>query len=638
MVGGSKGRPSVGALLGSEEDFGGEGGGEVGVVREGVAEGFADGDGEHEGRFADCFGAVNGVVLCGVGEEVDAEVEGGVGEGGDGVGAGAVSEEDAVVVPLQIFAGEPTRSLHKGSFDLAAVEVGAEGVADIVENVDAAKMMHSGVAIDFHFADGGAESVVVEGAAFGAFLGPIPFEVGGLVESCRGKLDALGVSGVREFGEWDGVMAGMDAIVGEDDFGGVAFESLGGEGSEAFPQLAASIGDGHSIEVGAGGGGGGGGVGDLVGAGVHEADAVGGEPEFLHRDREDFAVEALAHFGAAVVHLHRAIGVDEDESAGLIVVFEGEADPEFDGGDGESASLLGVGLVPSLKFFLAGGEVGGLYEFVPDALDAVAFDDFTVVGGVGLAFAVIEVACAHLFGREVEREGDAGDDVLDDDHSLRSAKAPEGGVGGGVGFADAAFEVDVGKVVGVIEVEEGAVVDGEGEVEGPAAVGEEMDLNGVDAAVVLVAHLEAGVERVSLSRGHDVVVTIELEGDGLLELVGGEGAKGGPRIGLCFFATKAATHAGAFDGDAVPWPAEDFGDDGLGLGGVLGGRVNENGVFAIGFGEGGVGFEVELFLAADVEGAGELVGAVLEAFGDVTTSEDMGIGVERVGLDGGGDS
>ena len=61
-------------------------------------------------------------VLGRVGEKFDAEVEGGIREGGDGVGAGAVSEEDAVVVPLQVFAGEPARALHEGSFDLAAVQ------------------------------------------------------------------------------------------------------------------------------------------------------------------------------------------------------------------------------------------------------------------------------------------------------------------------------------------------------------------------------------------------------------------------------------------------------------------------------------------------------------------------------------
>ena len=169
-------------------------------------------------------------------------------------------------------------------------------------------------------------------------------------------------------------------------------------------------------------------------------------------------MKALAHFGSSVVHLNGAIGVDQDESACLVVVLQGKADAEFNGGDGEASALLRVGLVPGLEFFLSSCEVGGFDEFVPDTLDAVAFHDFAVVSGVGLAFAVVEVACAHLFGWEVEREGDAGHDVFDDDHSLRSPETAESGVGGGVGFANAAFEVDVCKIISVVEVEEGSVV------------------------------------------------------------------------------------------------------------------------------------------------------------------------------------
>ena len=192
------------------------------------------------------------------------------------------------------------------------------------------------------------------------------------------------------------------------------------------------------------------------------------------------------------------------------------------------------------------------------------------MGGIGLSVAVVEVACADLFRGEVECESDAGHDVFDNDHALRTAKAPEGGVGGGVRFADPAFEVDVRKVVGVVEMEEGAVVDREGKVKGPAPIGKEMDLHRINASVVLIAHLKACMEGVSFSRGGNVVIAVELQGDGLLELVRGEGADAGPRVRLRFLPAKAASHAGTFDRDAVAWPAEHFSDDGLGLGGMLG--------------------------------------------------------------------
>ena len=261
-----------------------------------------------------------------------------------------------------------------------------------------------------------------------------------------------------------------------------------------------------------------------------------------------------------------------------------------------------------------------------------------VVGGVGFAGAVVEVALADDLGRKLQVEGDAGEDVFDDDHALRAAEAAEGGVRGGVGFADLATEADVGDVVGVVEMEEAAVVDGLGEIERPAAVGEEIDLGGVEFAIGMEADGEAGEEGVAFAGGFDVFVAVELDADGLAGLQSGEGGEGSPGIALGFFATEAAAHARAFDNDLIAVEVEDFGDDGLDLAGVLGGALDEDAAFAIGCGAGGVGFEVEVFLAADVEGAGELEGGVGQGGVEVATDEEVGVGVEGLGGDGGFDA
>ena len=124
------------------------------------------------------------------------------------------------------------------------------------------------------------------------------------------------------------------------------------------------------------------------------------------------------------------------------------------------------------------------------------------------------------------------------------------------------------------------------------------------------------------------MVAVELEGDWLVELQGGKGTEGRPWIGLGFLSSKTASHAGAFDGDAMAGTAENFGDNRLSLGRVLGGRVNEDRLFAIRLGEGSVGFEVELLLATDVDGAGELMRTVLETLVDIASSENVRVGVE----------
>ena len=62
-----------------------------------------------------------------------------------------------------------------------------------------------------------------------------------------------------------------------------------------------------------------------------------GRPELAHRDAEHLRVQALPHLGAAVVHLHRAVAVDEHERAGLVVAGRGERDAELHRRDREAA-------------------------------------------------------------------------------------------------------------------------------------------------------------------------------------------------------------------------------------------------------------------------------------------------------------
>jgi len=71
---------------------------------------------------------------------------------------------------------------------------------------------------------------------------------------------------------------------------------------------------------------------------------------------------------------------------------------------------------------------------------------------------------------------------------------------------------------------------------------------------------------------------------------GGDGAEGGPGVGLGFFAAEAAAHSWGFDDNLIAGDAEDFGDDGLDFGGVLGGAVDGDAAGVVWGGGGGVGF------------------------------------------------
>ena len=53
------------------------------------------------------------------------------------------------------------------------------------------------------------------------------------------------------------------------------------------------------------------------------------DAELLGHDLRDLDVEALAHLGAAVVQMHRAVLIDVHQRAGLVEVGEREADAEL---------------------------------------------------------------------------------------------------------------------------------------------------------------------------------------------------------------------------------------------------------------------------------------------------------------------
>ncbi len=70
-------------------------------------------------------------------------------------------------------------------------------------------------------------------------------------------------------------------------------------------------------------------VGHLVGARRHDANRVERYAERVGGDLQDLRVQPLTHLGAAVVHLHAAVLVDQHQRAGLVVERRGERDAEL---------------------------------------------------------------------------------------------------------------------------------------------------------------------------------------------------------------------------------------------------------------------------------------------------------------------
>src|SRR5581483_5766734 len=176
--------------------------------------------------------------------------------------------------------------------------------------------------------------------------------------------------------------------------------------------------------------GGGGSVGDLVRARVHDANGLFVQSQFTGGDAADVRVYALAHFSPAVVHLRGSIEIKEHQRARLVQVGDREGNAELHRRHGDAALASRMAAVPIGNFRAALREIAGSLQFSPDGRNAIVPNLLAVMGGVGLAAAVIEIALADNFRRQAQPAGDAIDNLFNDQHSLRSAEATESGIRG----------------------------------------------------------------------------------------------------------------------------------------------------------------------------------------------------------------
>ena len=175
----------------------------------------------------------------------------------------------------------------------------------------------------------------------------------------------------------------------------------------------------------------------------------------------DLSVEALAHFGAAVIQVNAAVGVDMDQRTRLIEKAGGERNAEFDRCQRQTlfqewaAGIERLDRFTPLRVLTAGFQVGGHF------IQQVVLNGLVVVGFVAFGLAVV-VDFAHGQRIKPKMAGDMVHDLLDGHHALRAAKAAIRGVGGGVGLAAMAIDRGVAQVIGVVGVEHCAVDNGGG--------------------------------------------------------------------------------------------------------------------------------------------------------------------------------
>ena len=180
----------------------------------------------------------------------------------------------------------------------------------------------------------------------------------------------------------------------------------------------------------------------------------------MGHDLRHLGVQPLAHFGAAMVQMHRPVGIDMDQRPGLVEEGRVEGDAELHRGQRDAAPDHAVRPVEGFDLGAPGGVVRAFGQFADNILQHAILDQLAVgrapLAAIGREFVRIEIAPAHQQRVDPQMMRHLVHHPFDADHALRPAKAAEGGVRLGVRLAAMRDHPHVRNVIGVVGMAHGA--------------------------------------------------------------------------------------------------------------------------------------------------------------------------------------
>ena len=517
--------------------------------------------------------------------------------------------QQALVVPDQLLGGQPAHALHEATLDLADVDGRVDAAAHVVQDVHGQHPALAREGVDGDLGHRRAIGEVVERPPQHGDL--VVVDLGRAVETVAPELDAVGIRRAHH------VFPAADAFVGDDLAGLESHRACayavqpGHEGRQVLAHLPRGELGRATVQVGAAAGRGGAGVGHLAGVGRSGEHAIEGHAQFIGHDGRDLGVQALAHLGATVVHLHAAVGVDMHQRARLVEQRGGEADAELDRRERDAALDDRAARVPLGDLLGAFAVAAGERQLRHERFEDVVLHRHLVVGDIAFRDAV-QVGQPYIERVDAEVACDVAHDAFDDDHPLRAAEAAEGRVALGVGLAAVGVDGDVFEEVGVVGVEDGSVGHRARQVGAEAAVDQHVQLQSAQAAGVVKADAVGVGKRVALAGDHEVVVAVQAQLDRPAELVRSDGGPDRQVPGLRLLAAETAAHAPAFHRDRVVGQAQCVRDPVLHLARVLCAAVHPPLLLFQRQHVGDLAFQVEMFLPADLERAGQRVRRALQ--------------------------
>ena len=314
------------------------------------------------------------------------EVRGDIGGSGNFVSARAPCQQFAVSAPHQFFGGEPAQALYKAALNLPDVQRRVQRIPDVVQDVHAQQFVLARQGVDGHLAAGRAIGEVVEGAATQGSTVVVDFGCG--IKAVTPQLHPLAVSVLHRLRKAAHLLGCAYLGVHEHQLMGRAVIGFGNALCQVLAHLQSGAFCCATIQIGATGCCGGAGIGDLVGIGAADAHLVHTQPQHLGDDGTHLGVQALAHFGAAMVDLYAAIGVDRHQSTRLVELGGGETDAKLHRRDGDTALDDRVLGIESTDLFAAFSVVAVCRQLGHEARQDVVFHRHAIGRGVARCIAI----------------------------------------------------------------------------------------------------------------------------------------------------------------------------------------------------------------------------------------------------------
>lgn len=275
-----------------------------------------------------------------------------------------------------------------------------------------------------------------------------------------------------------------------------------------------------AVQVGTAAGSGGTGIGYFAGVAGGDLHLVQRHAQLIGHDLRDLDVQALTHFRATVVHLHRAIGVDMHQCTCLVEQRGRKADAELHRRKGNAALQDVVVRIPGLNGLQAFLVLRRLLQFLRHGAQKIVFHAHLVVRDCAwrCGICIVVIAAANLQRVQPQRACNIAHDGLNHDHALRAAKAAKGRVALGVELAAVRGNAHIREEIGIVRMEDGTVGHGAGQVGAKAAVGGHLQLQTGDEALIVKAHIPLVIKGVALAGDHEIIITVQAQLDGAAKL------------------------------------------------------------------------------------------------------------------------